>query len=67
MFNNIELCMKSRTEGAGLHTVVTDDAEGTSGKGGGLSVTTIFKWYLGCYNSRSVTSRYEPDKDVQHN
>jgi hypothetical protein len=33
--------------GVGLQTVVTDDAEGTSGReiGGGLRVATIWKWY----------------------
>jgi putative transposon-encoded protein len=40
--------------GVDLHTVVTDDAEGTSGRRlggvgeGGLRVATIWKWYLGC-------------------
>jgi hypothetical protein len=63
MFNNIELCMNPLAEGEVLHTVVTDDAEGTSGVG----VATIWKWYLGFYSLRSVTRHCDPDNDVGHN
>jgi hypothetical protein len=55
--------MNPLAEGQGLHTVVTDDAEGTSGVG----VATIWKWYLGFYHLRNVTRLYDPDNDVWHN